>query len=210
MCMRKTSCSFRRQCAGQATVEAAVLIPSVMLLLGILVQPVCLLYTRAVMHGTAAETARAVLTARGAEDLTECEQYARRRLAAVPEVSVFHVGGTDDWQIGVAQGDDGAGLALLDLRLVVFNLASNDLGYFIRSKFHTIPAFPFFPPARAVSGPAGAKELLLRSLRRRPEKAAASAPSEHRLREGLPQALQAASDGAVAALAADAYISSMR
>ena len=107
MCMRKTSCSFRRQCAGQATVEAAVLIPSVMLLLGILVQPVCLLYTRAVMHGTAAETARAVLTARGAEDLTECEQYARRRLAAVPEVSVLHVGGTDDWQIGVAQGDDG-------------------------------------------------------------------------------------------------------
>ena len=107
MCMRKTSCSFRRQCAGQATVEAAVLIPSVMLLLGILVQPVCLLYTRAVMHGTAAETSRAVLTARGAEDLTECEQYARRRLAAVPEVSVFHVGGTDDWQIGVAQGDDG-------------------------------------------------------------------------------------------------------
>ena len=83
------------------------LIPSVMLLIALLVQPICLLYTRAVMHGAAAETARAVATARGAGDLEECKQYARRRLAAVPEVSVLHVGGERDWQIEVAQGDGG-------------------------------------------------------------------------------------------------------
>ena len=64
------------------------LIPSVMLLIALLVQPICLLYTRAVMHGAAAETARAVATARGAGDLEECKQYARRRLAAVHRDSV--------------------------------------------------------------------------------------------------------------------------
>lgn len=92
--------------------EAAVLIPSVMLLIALLVQPICLLYTRAVMHGAAAETARAVATARGAGDLEECKQYARRRLAAVPEVSVFHVGGERDWQIEVTQSDSGRNVSV--------------------------------------------------------------------------------------------------
>ena len=130
-CTRRTCCSSRRGRAGQATVEAAVLIPSVMLLLAVLIQPVCLLYTRAVMHGAAAETARAVVTARGAGGLTECEQYVRRRLAAVPEVSVFHVGGADDWQIEVAQADGGrvASVAITGHArpLPLFNLVSAPL-----------------------------------------------------------------------------------
>lgn len=106
-CCSEWRTRWGRALAGQATVEAAVLIPSVMLLMALLVQPICLLYTRTVMHGAAAETARAVVTARGGEDLQECKQYALRRLAAVPEVSVFHVGGAQDWQVEVSQGDSG-------------------------------------------------------------------------------------------------------
>jgi hypothetical protein len=63
---------------GQSTVEAAVLLPTVFVLLALLVQPVCLLYTRTLMHGAAAETARAVLTARGSADLSACRHYALR------------------------------------------------------------------------------------------------------------------------------------
>lgn len=88
--------------------EAAALLPTVFVLLALLVQPVCLLYTKALMHGAAAETARAVLTARGDGDLSACRQYALRRLRGVPEAAPFHVGGQDDWQVEVSQGSAGS------------------------------------------------------------------------------------------------------
>lgn len=85
---------------GQATVEAAVLLPSLMLLFALLLQPVCLSYTRAIMRDAAGECARAAATAYGG-DVTDCEAFARRRLRAVPEVPLFHVGGEADWDIQI-------------------------------------------------------------------------------------------------------------
>ena len=41
---------------GPASVEAAVLLPVLVLVVALLVQPACLLYTRAVMSGAAAQT----------------------------------------------------------------------------------------------------------------------------------------------------------
>lgn len=79
------------------------LLPTVLALLALLVQPVCVLYTRSVMWEAAAETARAVACARS---MDACRSYALRRLDAVPEVSVFHVGGRDDWQVGVSRSGD--------------------------------------------------------------------------------------------------------
>lgn len=90
---------------GQSSVEAALLLPTVLLLLALLVQPVCLLYTRCVMEGAAAETARLVATAREGLDV---RPFVLRRLAAVPEVSVFHVGGQDDWEVET-EGPDARG-----------------------------------------------------------------------------------------------------
>lgn len=75
------------------------LLPTLMLLLGFLTQPACLLYTRSVMHATAGECARVLATARGSDDEADCRAFALRRLAAVPEVSIFHVGGSQDWEI---------------------------------------------------------------------------------------------------------------
>lgn len=75
-----------------------------MALLVLLVQPLCLLYTRAVMWEAAAETVRVVACARSME---VARSYALRRLDAVPEVSVFHVGGRDDWQVSAARSPDG-------------------------------------------------------------------------------------------------------
>ena len=85
---------------GQATVEAAVVLPTLMLLFGLLLQPVCLSYTRSVMRAAAAECARAATTAYGG-DMEPCRQYALRRLKAVPEVPLFHVGGPSDWGIEI-------------------------------------------------------------------------------------------------------------
>lgn len=89
---------------GQATVEAAVLLPSVTLVLALLLQPVCLSYTRAVMRCAAGECARAAATAYG-EDLASCKAFALRRLAAVPDVALFHVGGQADWEIALERSD---------------------------------------------------------------------------------------------------------
>ena len=74
------------------------LIPAFLLLLLLMLQPVCLLYTRSVMESTAAETAR--LLATGDADGDEAyRSFALRRLAAIPDLSIFHAGGPLAWDI---------------------------------------------------------------------------------------------------------------
>lgn len=73
---------------GQATVEAAFLLPMLFFLMALLLQPALLLYDRCVMAAAASETSRlAATTICGDESL---EQFAKRRLAAVPQVEIFH------------------------------------------------------------------------------------------------------------------------
>ncbi len=74
------------------------LLPTFLILVLLAVQPVCLLYTRAVMESAASETARLMTTA-SAESEDACRAFAQRRLAAVPNVSIFHVGGPLSWEI---------------------------------------------------------------------------------------------------------------
>lgn len=92
--------------SGQMSVEAAVLLPTVLVLIALLVQPACVLYTRSVMAATAGELSRLVVTLRASQD--EVRSYALRRLSAVPEVSVFHEGGPGAWEVSVeGPGEDG-------------------------------------------------------------------------------------------------------
>lgn len=93
----------RRQ-RGQSTIEAAVLLPTLMLIFALLVEPVCLGYTTTVMHVAAAGAARAVATDYDGS-FDDCKAYALRRLKAVPEASIFHVGGEDDWDIQMTRSD---------------------------------------------------------------------------------------------------------
>lgn len=108
--LRTRSCTERspraalRQDAGQSTVEAALLLPSVLLCLALLVQPACLLYTRGVMQAAAAETCRVAATRpvlAGSADASY-RAYALRRLSAVPDVGVFHSGGDDGWEVEIS------------------------------------------------------------------------------------------------------------
>ena len=92
--------------SGQTSVEAALLVPVVLTLVALLVQPACVLYTRAVMASTAAELTRLAATSRGDEG--DVRSYALRRLAAVPDLPVFHEGGEGAWEVSVTgPGDEG-------------------------------------------------------------------------------------------------------
>lgn len=76
------------------------LMPCLLTLLLLALQPACLLYTRAVMESAAGETAR-VLATGGGLDEEACRAFALRRLEAVPNVSIFHEGGPLTWDIEV-------------------------------------------------------------------------------------------------------------
>lgn len=85
---RRTRCKEQ----GQAVVEAAFLIPVLLLALLLLIQPTILLYTTLVMQGAAAETCRIVATESLMEkNVDAIEDFAKRRLAAVPQQDNFHV-----------------------------------------------------------------------------------------------------------------------
>lgn len=89
---------------AQMSVEAAVLIPAALMLIALLAQPACVLYTRSVMAATAGDLARLVVTSQDGEE--ELRDYALRRLAAVPDVPIFHVGGPAAWRVSCAGPDD--------------------------------------------------------------------------------------------------------
>ena len=90
---------------GQGTVEAAVVIPVLFLLLLLLLQPGIVLYDRLIMGGAAAEGCRLLATATG--DMSgSCEAFIRHRLAAVPQHECFHVHrGTCSWVIDLEGGE---------------------------------------------------------------------------------------------------------
>lgn len=74
--------------AGQATVEAAVALPVVFLLILLLCQPIILLYDRLVMENAAAEGCRVLMTS--SSETSASEDYIRRRLGSIPPVDIFH------------------------------------------------------------------------------------------------------------------------
>ncbi len=94
---------------GQATVEAAFALPIVFALLGLLLQPAVLLYDRCVMRSAAAEACRLVATQSCSEDAVKA--FVLRRLAAVPQLDLFHTAGCD-WDVR-AEGGGAASAATI-------------------------------------------------------------------------------------------------
>ena len=93
-----------RGACGQATVEAALLIPVLLFGLVIAVQPGIVLFDRMVMEAAASEGCRVLETASAADE-DEVVEYVQRRLGAVPAVSAFHEG---PWDVEVqGAGQDG-------------------------------------------------------------------------------------------------------
>ena len=120
---------------GQATVEAAVSIPIVFVLMLLLIQPGIVLYDRIVMGNAAAEACRLLATrgdAFGSMD-GACEAFVRHRLAAVPPHDCFHVhDGGCTWDIALAGDETSESVSVSignELRpLPLFDAASTLLG----------------------------------------------------------------------------------
>ena len=120
---------------GQGTIEAAVVIPIVFVLMLMLIQPGIVLYDRLVMGNAAAEGCRLLATktsAAGSMD-SACEAFVRHRLSAVPQHEFFHVhGGKCSWKIEMS-GDGSSENVTVTIKnelrpLPLFDAGSRALG----------------------------------------------------------------------------------
>lgn len=92
-----------RKDAGQATLEAAFLLPIMLLGMTMALQPGIILFDRAVMEAAAAEGCRLLETlAAGSEG--EAKAFVMRRLEGVPDVEAFHAG---EWAVHL-EGNEGS------------------------------------------------------------------------------------------------------
>ncbi len=100
---------------GQATIEAAILIPVLFIVLLMLVQPAILLYDRVVMKAAASDACRLLATKTSASGSMDAsvEAFVRHRLGAVPPVSCFHVhDGNCSWDIKTSGGETSANVSV--------------------------------------------------------------------------------------------------
>ena len=85
--------------------ESALLLPVLLTVILVLVQPGIVLYDHIVMRDAAAQGARVLMTLSSGDDGT-AEDFIRRRLGAVPQTDTFHVHRPGDcsWEITCAGG----------------------------------------------------------------------------------------------------------
>lgn len=82
------------------------LLPVLMLVVALLLQPALVLYTRSVMWSAATQTARAAAISTDGSSAPYLE-FCKRRLAAVPPLEIFHTGGEQGWRIEVKGAGSG-------------------------------------------------------------------------------------------------------
>lgn len=99
--------------SGQASLEAALILPTFLLVMGMLIEPLCYFYTKSIMQAAAADAARLVCTGVNLTD-EQIEAYIKRRLKAVPEISIFHTGGEADWTFDIS-GPDDEGIVIVEI-----------------------------------------------------------------------------------------------
>lgn len=119
MCFCSRVFCLRKERSGQATLEAAYLIPIFFVLLLLLIQPGILLYNMMVMNGAAAQGCRALMTKPqdSAETNEAYENFIRRRLSSIPQESHFHLHeGACSYEI-ICEGDESS----LEVKVTIRN-----------------------------------------------------------------------------------------
>ena len=152
---------------GQATVEAAILIPILFLLLLLLLQPAILLYNRMVMQNAAAEGCRLLSTRTDIGEYNEekYEGYIKRRLASIPPIDIFHAHtGGKTWEISLIGGESSSEvtvritnrlkpLPLLGWGASLLRLTDSN-GYLVQTVEVTMPTQPDWVWSNGKGGPA--------------------------------------------------------
>lgn len=115
-------------CRGQATVEGAFLIPVILLMLMLLIQPGILLYDRVVMQAAASEGCRLISTRPLNDSSDAYKGYVLRRLGSIPQQENFHVHeGGCSWEVAF-EGDEGSERVLVRVKNQVAPLPFFDFG----------------------------------------------------------------------------------
>lgn len=143
--------------AGQGTVEAALAIPILMLLILLLIQPGIILYDRMVMQAAAAEGCRLLATSTDSLGSMHdsCEAFIRHRLGSIPQQACFHVhegangcswkiafsGDELSHEVGVRIENEVRPLPLLDAGATLLNL-TNAEGNLVVEASASMPAQP--------------------------------------------------------------------
>lgn len=94
--------SFFIKQEGQAVVEGAFLIPVLLLVFMLLIQPSIILYDRIVMQAAASEGCRVLVSSDGLSNSagSSTESFVRNRLSAIPQQDNFHLHqGACSWDI---------------------------------------------------------------------------------------------------------------
>lgn len=123
---------------GQATVEAAFLIPVLFVVLLMLVQPGIILYDRMVMNYAAAEGCRllATKTDAGGMDDGRYRELVLRHLGAIPPQDLFHIhDGGCSYEIELS-GDEGSALVAVKITNRVKLLPLFDAGAVLAGASH--------------------------------------------------------------------------
>lgn len=118
---------------GQGTVEAAFVLPILMGLVLLLVQPGIILYDRTIMAHAASDACRLLVTS--TDDFGSAaeanEAFVRHRLAAIPAQENFHDHSSGcSWDIALSGGEDAANVSvtitnkLKPLPLLAFGMAA--------------------------------------------------------------------------------------
>jgi hypothetical protein len=79
-----------KETRAQSTVEAAFMIPVILILILLLLQPSIILYDFIVMKSAASEGCRLIATNSGL-DSKNVDDFIRRRLSAIPQADIFHI-----------------------------------------------------------------------------------------------------------------------
>ncbi len=138
---RSKLCSDDR---GQATVEAAYLIPVVFVCLLLLLQPGIILYDLMVMQAAAADGCRLLATKTDAAGASSeaCAAFVKRRLAAVPPHDQFHIHkGGCSWEIEVG-GDETSEYVRVTIKNTLKLLPLVDAGGMLAGFADSSGAFP--------------------------------------------------------------------
>lgn len=125
---------------GQALVEGAFLIPVLLLLLMLLIQPGILLYNYLVMKGAAAEGCRLIATSSaGLAGEGSLEASIKRHLGAVPQQENFHVHASGcTWHIELEGNEQ-----------------SDQVNVTIKNEVEPLPLFDFGAQALGITNAAG-------------------------------------------------------
>lgn len=125
---------------GQAVVEGAFLIPALLLLLMLLIQPGILLYNYVVMKGAAAEGCRLIATSSAGQAGTgSFEASIERHLGAVPQQENFHVHASGcTWRIDLEGNEQ-----------------SDQVRVTIKNEVEPLPLFDFGAQALGMTNAAG-------------------------------------------------------